>query len=224
MIKLETHPLTCRCESCQQMFPPDRFEAVWSPPRPEVAHAERVTGAIPIGDPRATLRATLWVDAQDRLLVDWPGLPGTAGAHVTVERPPSGATGHIVDTSDPVLRGFRSDVPLRRKVAERLNARCLVSFGLAAPATADFVGCDVHGEGLSALTCSHLAANPEPMEAVILYSVDGDYPDLFCRACFDAFAQGQSDVARPTCSRCQRREATRHHIGHATWYGAEPSS
>lgn len=206
------------------MFPADRFEAVWTPPRPEGAHVERVTGAIPIGDPKATLNAVLWIDAQDRLLVDWPGLPGTAGAQVTVDRPQSGATGHVIDTTDPVLRGFRSDVPLRRKLAERFNARCLVSFGLASPETADFVPCEVHGDGLAALTCVHLPVSEEPMEAVILYSVDGDYPDLFCRACFDAFARGHSDVAQPTCSRCQRREATRHHISHATWYGAEPTS
>jgi hypothetical protein len=224
LIKLETHALTCRCDDCQQMFPPDRFEAVWTPPRPEGAAAERVTGAIPIGDPKATLSAVLWVDADDRLLVDWPGLPGTAGAHVTVERSPAGGTGRVVDTTDPVLRGFRSEVPLRRKLAERFNARCLVSLGLASPETADFVPCDVHGEGLAALTCAHLLASEEPMEAVILYSVDGDFPDLFCRACFDAFARGHSEVAQPTCSRCQRREATRHHISHATWYGAQPAT
>ena len=156
--------------------------------------------------------------------MDWPGLPGTIGAKVDIERPPSGATGRVIDTPDPILRGFRSEVPLRRKLAERFNARCLVTFGLAPPQTADFVACPEHGEGIAALTCVHLAASTEPMEAVIVYSIDGDYPDLFCRACFDKFAAGQMDVARPTCSRCQRREATRHHITHATWYGATPET
>ena len=206
-----------------EMFPSDRFEAVWTPPRPEGAHVERVTGAIPIGDPKATLSSVLWVDDEDRLLVDWPGLPGTIGARVTIERPPSGATGRIVDTTDPILRGFRSEVPLRRKLAERFNARCLVSFGLAPPETADFVPCEEHGEGLAALTCAHLSTSAEPLEVVIVYGVDGDYPDLFCRPCFDAFASGQMEVAQPTCSRCQRRESSRHHIALATWYGAQPA-
>ena len=99
-----------------------------------------------------------------------------------------------------------------------------MSFGLAPPETADFVPCDIHGEGLAALTCAHIVASEEPLEAVIVYSMDGDYPDLFCRACFDAFAGGNPDVAQPTCSRCQRREVMRHHITHATWYGAEPET
>ena len=206
------------------MFPADRFDAVWTPPKPDGEHVERVTGAIPIGAAGAPVRCVLWVDEHDRLLVDWPGLPGTAGASVTIKRPPSGGTGEVVDTTDPILRGFRKDVPLRRKLAERFSARCLVTFGLAPAETADFVPCDEHGEGLAALTCSHLAASDEPMEAVIVYGVDGDYPDLFCVPCFERFAGGDADVAQMTCSRCQRREATRHHIVHATSYGADPET
>jgi len=206
------------------MFPADRFDAVWTAPRPSEGPAERVTGAIPIGDPAAPVRAVLWVDDEDRLLTDWPGLPGSAGARVAVKRLPTGATGEIVGTSDPILRGFTAEVPLRRALAERFNARCLVLFGLADPETADFVTCAEHGEGLSALTCRHLLEASQTTEAVILYGLDGDYPDLLCRPCFDAFAGGDASVTVTTCSRCQRRSATRHHITHATWYGAHGST
>ncbi|MDP6943490.1 MAG: hypothetical protein QF464_05020, partial [Myxococcota bacterium] len=92
MIKVEHHPLVCDCADCHTLFPPDRFDAIWPAPRPARADIRAVTAGLPVGGARPALRFSLWLDAEDRLACDWPGLPGTVGARVTVREGPPGST------------------------------------------------------------------------------------------------------------------------------------
>jgi len=77
-----------------------------------------------------------------------------------------------VGSPDAILGALTAAVPLRRRFADRLNARCMVELGLAPEGTADFIACERHGRGLPALTCAHLEAEGRPQEAVVLYGVD----------------------------------------------------
>ena len=229
MIKVARHPIACDCADCQTLYPPDRFDVTWTLPDPGIEGAVEARGDLPIGGRRASWACKLWVvDLQGergRLATDWPGLPGTAGAAVTLS---GGRAPRIVDTIDPVLRGFTDRVPLRRRAVERLNARCMVDFGLAPADAADYIGCEHHGHGLPATTCPHLTEG-EGEDAVLLYGVDGDYPDLLCPACVAGLAatRGRGPDA-PTlltvCSRCLQGTVHRHRVVAATWYGAPPGT
>lgn len=223
MIKVHKHRLTCGCDDCQAMFPAGRFEPAWATPEPTAEggaarRLERVIGRVPLGDPGATWTFVVWVDQDQRLVNDWPGFPGTAGARVELDR-----TSHdgpiITGTRDPALAALAAPVPLRRLAAERINARCMVEYGLAPREVGDLVACPEHGEGAAALACAHVIDGP-PSEAVVVYGLDGDYPDLFCPACLERYALGEVDVAKVVCSRCQQRHLYRHHLVARTWYGA----
>ncbi len=222
MIKVHKHRLTCDCPACLDTFPPDRFEAVWNVPKPEVEGARPVRGPVPIGAARPAMLFGLWVDADQRLLHDWPGFAGTAGARVELQDRP-GAPAVVVGTRDPLLAALAEPVPLRRTFAERVGARCMVEFGVTRDDVADYLACDVHGEGLPALTCAHLAdpAAP-PAEAVVVYGLDGDFPDAFCPPCLERFAAGDVSVCQTVCSRCQQANVYRHRVTATTWYGAKP--
>lgn len=193
------------------MFPPDRFEATWVYPQP-FPEARKATGRLPIGDPKARAIATLWLDPEDRLALDWPGFPGTIGAKVTL-------TGTAVTgTRDPALSALAA--PLRRRAVETFNRRCMIDYGLADDDVGDFVACHEHGtSGIKALACAHVIGH-EPVDAVVLYDVDGDYPDCLCTACFDAFRAGDTEVTHVVCSRCQQRNLYRHRLVATTTYGA----
>jgi hypothetical protein len=227
LIKLSKHALTCACLDCQTMFPPDRFDAVWSAAEPatDTETPRKVIGKIPIGAASATWAFTLFVDEQDRLLTDWPGFPGTAGAQVTLSTPHGAEPPMVIGTRDPVLAGLAANIPLRRETVERVNRRCLVEYGLTEADTSDaYVSCDIDGSGLAALTCAHVVAATDPIETALLYNVNGDYPDLFCLSCLERYAGGDVSVCVTVCSRCQQRYIYRHTLVERTWYGASNHS
>ncbi|MCA9514563.1 MAG: hypothetical protein KC635_06460 [Myxococcales bacterium] len=225
MIKVDKHPLTCACADCATMFPHDRYDAVWASPRPDGRDdLTRVVARVPIGAPNAPLAFVLWVDDDQRLVADWPGFPGSAGARVALGDPDHEGTRALTGTGDPVLSALSRAVPLRRRLAERFAARCAVEYGLAAADTADFAPCDRHGgTGIQCLTCEHLADSDAPLDAVILYSPDGDYPDILCVPCVARLAQRDLGSVRPACSRCQQASIYRHHVVSHTHYGARPT-
>lgn len=209
MIKLDRHLLVCDCADCATMFPPDRFEATWTYPEPDPS-ARRATGRLPIGHARARPAAIVWVDADDRLATDWPGMPGTLGAKVELSgRGPSLA---VVGTRDPALAALADPVPLRRRALERLSQRCMVDYGLAPLNASDLIVCDVHGHGARALACAHVVGSAEPIDAVVLYDPDGDYPDCLCMPCLERYRAGDVTVAGVVCSRCQQRHLYRHRL------------
>lgn len=219
MIKVQNHTLTCRCDDCAQMFPHDRFEPTWTLPQPSAA-SRRAIGALPLGHPQAGQAFAVWLDSEDRLEVDWPGFPGTAGAKVEVDwraHPP-----RILGTKDPALSALADPVPLRRKALERMNQRLMVDYGLASEDTADFVSCERHGHGIPALACEHVvsALNVDQLEVVVLYGVDGDYPDLLCEPCLERYLARDLSVVQTVCSRCQQEHLYRHRLVGSTWYGA----
>jgi hypothetical protein len=225
VIKVNKHRLTCECEACLAMFPAKRFEAIWNLPDPEVPGAVFARAPIPIGVPKPALLFGVWCVAAEvagfhRLVVDWPGFPGTAGALVVLsdKDPPA-----ITATPDPLLGALHDDVPLRREVATRFNARCMVEFGVAEPDAADFVACETHGHGLAALACHHVVGQ-SPMDVVVLYSVDGDFPDLLCEPCLARYAGGDLDATVTVCSRCQREHVHRHRVVARTHDGAVPTA
>ncbi|MEZ4266028.1 MAG: hypothetical protein R3F39_06595 [Myxococcota bacterium] len=220
MIKLEKHALGCDCEHCEAMFPADRFEATWTASEPEGTGHRRALAEVPLGGTRRGLSFIVWLDDHDRLASDWPGFPGTAGAATTVVRGEHGNSDRIVGSPDPILAALSAQVPLRRRFADRINARCMVEHGLAPEDTADFITCPRHGRGLPALTCAHLEAEGRPQDAVILYGVDGDFPDLFCVPCTERYAAGDLDVCIPTCSLCQQERARHHRVVQSSSYGA----
>lgn len=219
MIKLEKHPLDCACEHCEAMFPSDRFEATWTAAEPAGHAHRRATANVPLGAARRGMGFVVWVDDHDRLASDWPGFPGTAGARVTVEPGEPGGSDRVVGSPDAILGALTAAVPLRRRFADRLNARCMVELGLAPEGTADFIACERHGRGLPALTCAHLEAEGRPQEAVVLYGVDGDFPDLMCVACTDRYAAGAVEVCVATCSVCQQERARHHRVVQRVTYG-----
>jgi len=222
MIKVTRHPLTCDCADCAAMFPSDRFEPSWTLPKPSDA-ARRLEARLPLGHPRASLAFVVWVDAEQRLLHDWPGFPGTLGARVEAEwyRPDSG---RVVGTRDPALSALSAPVPLTRRFAERINARCMVDYGLAPEDSADLLPCDSHGSGAPALACHCIVAHDAeapPLEVYVLYDTDGDYPDAVCVRCMEAYSAGDLSVVTRVCSRCQQAHLYRHRVIAKTWYGAE---
>ena len=223
MIKVHKHRLTCSCDDCLEMFPSGRFEPAWAQPEPMATAGqgrpfERVIGRVPLGDPAAAWTFVVWVDGDQRLAGDWPGFPGTAGARVELDR--AAHDGPVITgTRDPALAALAHPVPLRRLAAERLGQRCMVEYGLAPPEVADFLACPEHGEGIPALACRHVVDGP-PADAVVVYGLDGDYPDLFCPSCLDRFSHGELSVAVTVCSHCQQRHLYRHHLVSRTWYGA----
>jgi hypothetical protein len=220
VIKVQKHPICCDCNDCKSLFPPDRFDVTWSQPDPSLPGAEKATAQVPIGPGPAALRFHVWIDAQDRLVNDWPGFPGTSGAHVKVRRGPGNIPPHIIDTRDPILGALRHHVPLRRRLIERFNARCMVEFGIAPMGSADHIPCDHHDHGAPAQTCTHLRNGPAGQDAVVLYGLDGDLPDCFCPACVEALANGDLGVCETICSRCQQHLVYRHNIVRITHYGA----
>lgn len=217
MIKVLTHTLTCRCDDCVQMFPHDRFEPTWTLPRPSET-SRKVLGALPLGHPQAGQTFALWVDHNDCLEVDFPGFPGTIGARVEVDWKAYGGP-KVISTHDPALKALADPIPLRRKALERLNQRLMVDYGLAPEEMADFIACERHGHGIPALACAHVVG-PEPVDAVILYGVDGDYPDLLCEPCLERYLARDLSVVQTVCSRCQQEHLYRHHLVASTWYGA----
>lgn len=201
------------------MFPGDRFEPSWTVPKPS-EDACRVEARLPLGHPRASLAFVVWVDECGRLLHDWPGFPGTLGARVDVSwyRPGSG---RITGTRDPALLALADPVPLTRRFAEKVNARCMVDYGLAPESAADFVACERHGHGIGALTCPCVAeAGGVPRNVWVFYDPDGDYPDVVCEACADRFVAKDAAVTVRVCSRCQQEHLYRHRILGRTHYGA----
>lgn len=221
MIKVSLHALTCRCPDCLDMFPPDRFEPTWVLPAPTDRKTRKVTGALPLGHPQASHAFSLWVDEDLRLATDWPGFPGTLGARVEVDWHAAGGP-RITGTRDPALAALAHPVPLRRKAIERLNARCMVDYGLAPPDTADHIACPRHGHGIPALACRCLAG-PERLDIVVLYGVDGDFPDALCEMCLARYLARDLSVVETVCSRCQQDNLYRHRIVSTTWYGAAPT-
>ena len=221
MIKVEKHPLTCACSDCLTLFPADRFDASWPAPRPAREGVRSVSAGIPIGSPSPALRFTLWLDEDDRLACDWPGLPGTIGARVNLRKAPPHSTldDHVTGSDDIILAGFCEGAPLRRKLTTRFNARLMVEFGLAHPSASDYVSCPHHTMGASSMTCSHLQNSDVRKDAVVLYGVDGDYPDLFCPACVDALNAGDLTHTTTTCSRCLSVLARHHRVVATAWYG-----
>jgi len=223
MIKVDKHLLTCACADCLAMFPSDRFEPVWAAAEPD-GPARRALGTIPLGAPNAPVEVVLFVDAAGRLATDWPGFPGTAGARVELTERGPGQAPMVTGTRDPILGALAPGIPLRRRVAARMNARSMVEHGLAPLDSADFVTCGVHGEALSALTCAHIAQASAPLEVVVVYSPDGDFPDIFCAPCLEDVARGALDLTVTVCSRCQQLNAYRHEVTATTWYGQRPDT
>jgi hypothetical protein len=221
LIKVERHPLLCDCEDCAALFPSDRFEASWPAPKPPREDIRPATAGLPIGASSPAIRFTLWLDESDRLACDWPGLPGTIGARVNVRRAPAGSSlsDHVTGTDDVILAGFSDGAPLRRKLTGRLTARLMVEFGLAPPDTADYVPCSRHTLGVSASTCAHLQGATERRDAVMLYGVDGDFPDLFCEPCLKRLNTGDLSLVVTTCSRCLATLARHHRLVGTAWYG-----
>ena len=221
MIKVARHPLVCACPACETLFPADRFEASWPAPKPEREGIREVSAGIPIGSSRPALRFTLWLDEEDRLACDWPGLPGTRGARVKVRKaaPNSTMQDHVTGSDDLILRGFCEGAPLRRKLTERFNGRLMVEFGLADASTSDYVPCPHHTLGVSAMTCTHLQEATGRRDAVLLYGVDGDFPDLFCQSCVDSLNAQNIDHLVTTCSHCLSALARHHRVVSTAWYG-----
>jgi len=223
LIKVLLHPLTCRCQDCQAMFPGDRFEPTWTLPAPPGRPTRKVKGALPLGHPQAGPAFSLWVTDDDRLATDWPGFPGTRGAKVDIDwHHHQGPT--ITGTRDPALAALAAPIPLRRKAVERINARCMVDYGLAPSDTADFITCDLHGQaGIGALACRCAAHSPTPIAVVVLYGVDGDYPDVMCEPCLERYLASDISTIETICSLCQQQNLYRHRIVSTTWYGAPPT-
>ncbi|PKN55938.1 MAG: hypothetical protein CVU56_18720 [Deltaproteobacteria bacterium HGW-Deltaproteobacteria-14] len=219
MIKLHKHLLVCDCEHCREMFPHDRHDAVWAAADPG-GGARRAIGRVPIGADEAPLEFVLWVTADDRLAVDWPGFPGTRGAAVTLSGTAPDGAPVIVATRDPALGALSGEIPLRRALAERFTARCMEEYGLAPEGTADLVACERHGSGVAAMACRCVVESPEALDVTVLYGLDGDYPDVFCEACLARFARGEVDVCVTVCSRCQQLNIYRHRVIATSWYGA----
>jgi len=219
VIKLHKHLLVCDCAECREMFPHDRSDAVWAALDPGDG-ARRVLGRIPIGAASAPLEFVLWVTPDDRLATDWPGFPGTRGAAVTVDAAGPGQTPVITATRDPALGALVDAIPLRRALAERFNARCMIEYGLAPEDTADLVACPRHGSGIGALACRCVADAAEPLDVTVMYGLDGDYPDVFCASCLARFAGGEVDVCVTVCSRCQQLNLYRHRVVATSYYGA----
>ena len=221
MIKVDRHPLVCGCEECATLFPSDRFDASWPAPKPERPDIRPATAGLPIGSPTPAMRFKVWLDSEDRLACDWPGLPGTRGARVSLRASPphSEAPAHITGSDDVLLAGFCEGAPLRRKLTTRFTARLMVEFGLAEPHIADYVPCDKHGSGISASTCVHLQEATERRDAVMLYGVDGDFPDLFCESCVEDLGKGNLDSVVTTCSHCLALLARHHRVVSTGWYG-----
>ena len=221
MIKVERHPLTCACEDCKTLFPSDRFDASWPAPKPAREDIRPATAGLPIGASAPAMRFTLWLDESDRLACDWPGLPGTVGARLNVRKAPPGSTmdDHITGTEDIILAGFNDGAPLRRKLTGRLTARLMVEFGLAQPEASDYVPCAKHTMGAAASTCTHLQDATERRDAVLLYGVDGDFPDLFCEPCVERLSAGDLSQIVTTCSRCLVELARHHRLVNTAWYG-----
>lgn len=220
MIKVLLHELTCRCDDCAQMFPHDRFEPTWTLPQPG-PDTRRALGSLPLGHPRASATFAVWLDADDRLATDWPGFAGTRGAKVDVEV--RGAREWAIrGTRDPALAALAAPIPLRRKALERLNQRLMVDYGLAPDDSADYVACELHGQGLPALACAHVVGQ-DAVDAVVLYGVDGDYPDLLCEPCLERYLARDLTVVTTVCSRCQQANLYRHRLVASTWYGAPPT-
>ena len=199
------------------MFPPDRFEPTWIQPQP-AADARKTTGAIPIGHPRAVVVASVWVSPSGRLAADWPGFPGTIGAHVELADRQDSLV--IIATRDPALAALADPVPLRRAALERLNQRNMVEYGLAPESVADFVACPTHGRGLHALACRHVRSDAEPLQAIVLYDPDLAFPDLYCVDCYERFQRGDIAVAEPVCSYCQAGHLHRHRLVASAVYTA----
>lgn len=218
MIKVHKHRLVCRCDDCSAMFAADRFEPTWTMAEPATEPRERVLGKVPLGSAEATWTFVAWVDGDQRLCADWPGFPGTRGARVELA-----ATGEgdrvITGTRDPALMALAEPIPLRRLAAERVNARCMVEHGLAPPDVADFIECGRHGRGIAALACDHVV-NDSRVDAIVVYGVDGDYPDLFCEPCLQRYSRGEVQLANTVCSGCQQEHLYRHRLVTRTWYGA----
>lgn len=206
------------------MFPGDRFDAVWTAAEPEGPGFRRATAEVPLGGAWRGMGFVVWLDDQDRLASDWPGFPGTAGAPVLVRSGAPGEPDAVVGARDAILGALCAPVPLRRRFADRVAARCMVELGLAPPDTADFIECGRHGRGLPALTCQHLDATGQPTDAVMLYGLDGDFPDLLCARCTERYAAGDVEVCVPTCSLCQQERARHHRVIATTWYGAPPAT
>jgi|GEM_PF-1545525 len=221
MKKVLRHPLVCECEDCASMFPADHFEPTWTLPKPS-EDARRAEARLPLGHPRASLAFVVWVDAKGHLLQDWPGFPGTKGALVEMQwyRPDSG---RVLGTRDPALAALSDPVPLTRVFASKVNSRCMVDFGLAPADSADFVTCDKHTGGISALACHCVigAKSTERLDVYVFYDPDGDYPDVVCAACVDRFVASDPSVVTTVCSRCQQTHLYRHRIVGRTHYGAE---
>ena len=222
MIKVQKHRISCVCDDCQAMFPAGRFEPAWTMPEPARPgrRFERVIGRVALGDAGASWTFVVYVDEDLRLADDWPGFPGTRGARVELGQ---GAVGsrEIVATRDPALAALAVPIPLRRLAVERLNARCMVEFGLAEAEIADFIPCEQHGQGIPALACSHVIESAEAIEATVVYGVDGDYPDLFCEWCLYHYVRGDLGRANTVCSYCQQAHLYRHRLVARTWYGAD---
>jgi hypothetical protein len=216
VIKLQKHRITCTCDDCVAMFPPDRFEASWSMTPQD--GSRRVTGRVPLGASNASWTFVAYVDEQRRLVDDWPGFPGTRGARVELSHHNAGD--EVVGTRDPALAALAEPIPLRRLAVERINARCMVELGLAPSDIADYVACEQHGQGIPALACAHVIESASPIDATIVYGVDGDYPDLFCGECLANYVGGDVNVARTVCSYCQQAHLYRHRLVTRTWYGA----
>ncbi|MFO0748819.1 MAG: hypothetical protein U1F43_24610 [Myxococcota bacterium] len=218
MIKVDRHLIVCDCPHCLTMFPPDRFEATWVYPAP-TPESRRVTGRLPIGHARARPAAVLWVDGDGRLETDWPGMPGTRGARVEVTwDAPGGPT--VTATRDPALAALAEPVPLTRKAIERMNARCMVEYALAPADSADFVACARHGaSGVRALACEHVIGSAVPIEAIVMYDPDGDYPDCLCVECYERYRGGDASVVHVVCSRCQQTNLVRHRLVGQGVYG-----
>ena len=95
----------------------------------------------------------------------------------------------------------------------------MVEFGLAEPSASDYIHCPKHSLGASSMTCTHLQDAEVRQDAVMLYGVDGEFPDLICRACVDDMNAGSVDHIVPACSRCVSVLARHHRIVATAWYG-----
>ncbi|PIE17440.1 MAG: hypothetical protein CSA66_05820 [Proteobacteria bacterium] len=221
MIKVHKHLLTCDCSDCLATFPKKRFEAVWQSAEPDVP-ALAVRGRVPIGHADAPLEFKVWVTPDGRLATDWPGFPGSAGARVEIRSDEDGDL-FVARTRDPVLMAMSASIPLRRSFKERMSVRCTYELGLSSIHITDYIPCDRHVYGLPAMTCRHVLDAAGPIEVVVLYGVDGDYPDVLCPSCVERVARRDLADTVTVCSRCQQEHLYRHHIRDWTYYGANTS-